>query len=168
MFMSRQKCLRLTSLTIHIAGLEQVGNGVVGHVDGGVGEGLDEELGIPGQARAEAEAAAARPLPQPPQCVLKAPPRVLVVQLHALQARPARHTPVSEMSACLAFAGLLGWPTRKHTDLWYTAMEGILIINFGTIHRILIERQAGAGLNHGCFKEWSAIGLHKALSNSRT
>ena len=45
--------------------------------------------GSPGQARAQAEGAAAGPLPQPAQGVLEAAPGLLVVQLHALQAGPA-------------------------------------------------------------------------------
>ena len=42
--------------------LQDVREGVVGHVDGAVGERLDEELRVPGDARAQAEGAGAGPL----------------------------------------------------------------------------------------------------------
>ncbi len=45
--------------------LQDVRHRVVGHVDGGVGQRLDEVLRVPRQAGAQAEGAAARPLLQP-------------------------------------------------------------------------------------------------------
>mmetsp|Transcript_18986 Transcript_18986/g.64402 ORF Transcript_18986/g.64402 Transcript_18986/m.64402 type:complete len:699 (-) Transcript_18986:775-2871(-) len=47
--------------------LEEVRDGVVGHVDGGVRERLDDPLVVPRQLRAEAEHARAGPLPEPAQ-----------------------------------------------------------------------------------------------------
>jgi len=41
--------------------LQHVGDGVVGHVDGGVGEGLDHPLGIPWQLSAETKQTRACP-----------------------------------------------------------------------------------------------------------
>ena len=61
-------------------------DGVVGHVDGGIREGLDEVLGIPGHARAEAKGAGARPLAEPTEGVLESLARLLVVGHHALEA----------------------------------------------------------------------------------
>lgn len=45
--------------------LEEVGEGVVGHVNGGVGEGFDEELWVPREFGAEAIRARASPFVQP-------------------------------------------------------------------------------------------------------
>ena len=69
----------------HVALLQDVGNGVERHVDCGVGEGLDEELWVPGHAGAQAKRPGARPLVEPAEGVLEGVQHSLVVQVHALQ-----------------------------------------------------------------------------------
>jgi hypothetical protein len=60
-----------------------VRDGVVGHVDGGVGEGLDEVLLVPRQAAAQPKRARARPLVQPAQGVLERMAGLVTEEVHA-------------------------------------------------------------------------------------
>mmetsp|Transcript_19928 Transcript_19928/g.48505 ORF Transcript_19928/g.48505 Transcript_19928/m.48505 type:complete len:856 (+) Transcript_19928:906-3473(+) len=52
-------------VAVGVPALDQVGHGVVGHVDSGVGQGLDQPALIPGQLGPQAEGAAAGPLSHP-------------------------------------------------------------------------------------------------------
>jgi hypothetical protein len=63
--------------------LEEVRNSVVCHVDGGVGEGLDEVLLVPRQAAAQTKGARARPLVQPAQGVLERMAGLVTEEVHA-------------------------------------------------------------------------------------
>ena len=58
-------------LAEEVAALEQVRHRVEGHVDGRVGERLDEELLVPRHARAQPEGARARPAAQPAEGVVE-------------------------------------------------------------------------------------------------
>lgn len=69
----------------HVALLQNVGDCVVGHVDGRVRERLHEELRVPGDLCAEAERPRARPVLQPAQRVLKRVLHNWVVCLHVRQ-----------------------------------------------------------------------------------
>mmetsp|Transcript_15980 Transcript_15980/g.48837 ORF Transcript_15980/g.48837 Transcript_15980/m.48837 type:complete len:780 (+) Transcript_15980:177-2516(+) len=69
---------------LHVAGaLEQVRHGVVRHVDGRVRERLDDPVLVPGEQRAEAELARARPLAEPADAVLELALHVVVVAVEA-------------------------------------------------------------------------------------
>jgi hypothetical protein len=67
--------------------MEEVGDGVIGHVDGGVREGLNQPSLVPWQTGTEAIGTAAGVLVEPIQRADKGFPRQLVKDIHALQAR---------------------------------------------------------------------------------
>ena len=67
------------ALSIQVPLLQQVGDSVVRHVDGGVRQGLNEVGWVAGQACAQSKGPAASPLVQPAQGILEAVAGVVCV-----------------------------------------------------------------------------------------
>mmetsp|Transcript_121739 Transcript_121739/g.289416 ORF Transcript_121739/g.289416 Transcript_121739/m.289416 type:complete len:287 (-) Transcript_121739:586-1446(-) len=154
---------RAALLPIQVAlTVQQVGNGVVGHVDGTVRQGLDDELLIPRDLRSQAKGTAARPFLQPPDGVFEGLLDAVVVadEVGAVQVALDLTTPalraVLQVPLINGSHHALIARSRNHLLLRLGVDEGLLGLNHDRaelelclLHWLALERSD----RHGAFVE---------------
>mmetsp|Transcript_41491 Transcript_41491/g.123989 ORF Transcript_41491/g.123989 Transcript_41491/m.123989 type:complete len:208 (-) Transcript_41491:1673-2296(-) len=81
-------------LAVHVALLQHVRHRVVGHVDGRIGERLDEEVLVPRHARAQTKGPRARPLLQPSKARNKLVLGLVAVRLQLIERLARQRAPL--------------------------------------------------------------------------